>query len=386
MKLYTDKLGKVAVTIEKDYWSNTKDYDKLTIVQATNGEYNTYISRKPVPAGTVLTDRNYWIPFSSLKEEIVLDFNTFVNLWTNNLSEVDTRLDSKIDSKVEKIYTDMDSSNQEIYTTISQTRETLQQTDTGLQNQISTNATNIVRVNNDLLRKEQEIYQTITTLVIGGVALKQEFGNEVNYGISQKVITEKIDEIQDKIDKLHPVVFGISLAAAPNLIYDGVQSNVVVSGAMLNEKPANIKLYKGNELIYEEDNIAEFNEEVEVSTRTTFNVQAEQNGLTYENQITVNTTNPFYIGAGSTYNTIIDNQYKQSIKTNPSGTYIITVQNNQDYIFIIVPSNMNVNRVTSSNFQVPITSATSIIVDGKSYKYYRTANSLDSGTYTIVIS
>ena len=33
MQLQIDKLGKVAVTVEEDYWSMQKDYDRLTIVE-----------------------------------------------------------------------------------------------------------------------------------------------------------------------------------------------------------------------------------------------------------------------------------------------------------------------------------------------------------------
>ena len=53
-------LGKVGITVEKDYWSNTKDYDKLTIVQDEDTG-NTYISRVPVPSGQLLSNRTYWI-------------------------------------------------------------------------------------------------------------------------------------------------------------------------------------------------------------------------------------------------------------------------------------------------------------------------------------
>ena len=73
MRLQIDRLGKVAITIEKDYWNINKDYDKLVIVEIKD-IFATYISRKPVPAGTVITDRNYWIPFSSLKESIVINY------------------------------------------------------------------------------------------------------------------------------------------------------------------------------------------------------------------------------------------------------------------------------------------------------------------------
>lgn len=78
MQLQIEKLGKVSITVEEGYWDINKDYDKLTIVEK-EGTFGTFISRKPVPAGTVLTDRKYWIPFSSLKEEIILNFNKWVS-------------------------------------------------------------------------------------------------------------------------------------------------------------------------------------------------------------------------------------------------------------------------------------------------------------------
>lgn len=55
-----EKLGKVAMTVDKNFWSAEKCYDKLVLVQQEGG--GTYISRKPVPRGIELTDRNYWIP------------------------------------------------------------------------------------------------------------------------------------------------------------------------------------------------------------------------------------------------------------------------------------------------------------------------------------
>lgn len=77
MKLNIDKYGKVSVTIEENPWSNSKHYDKLTIVEAGEGTYNTYISRVPVPAGTPLSDRHYWIPFSKLDNNIIINYNEF---------------------------------------------------------------------------------------------------------------------------------------------------------------------------------------------------------------------------------------------------------------------------------------------------------------------
>lgn len=76
MKLQIDELGKVSITVEAEYWNRDKAYEKLTIVSVED-EYRTFLSRKPVPSNTELTNRQYWIPFSNLKEEIVLNYNAF---------------------------------------------------------------------------------------------------------------------------------------------------------------------------------------------------------------------------------------------------------------------------------------------------------------------
>ena len=64
MKLNVDRLGKVAITVEKEYRSSKKKYDRLTIVEE-QGTHTCYLSRVPVPvkveAPISLSDRNYWI-------------------------------------------------------------------------------------------------------------------------------------------------------------------------------------------------------------------------------------------------------------------------------------------------------------------------------------
>lgn len=57
MKAVKVNLGKVSITV-KDIWEDI-DYDKLTLVY--HKEKNaTYISKRPVPKGTIISDRKYW--------------------------------------------------------------------------------------------------------------------------------------------------------------------------------------------------------------------------------------------------------------------------------------------------------------------------------------
>lgn len=87
MQPYKENLGKVAITIDPNYYNPNKDYSALTIVYIKD-EFVSYISRKPVPATTPLTDRRYWIPFSSLKEEIQLDYNKLKEEYINKINDL----------------------------------------------------------------------------------------------------------------------------------------------------------------------------------------------------------------------------------------------------------------------------------------------------------
>ena len=76
MKSIKTNLGKVSVTVEKKFHTSNKEYDKLVIVEE-QGAFKTYISRKPVPIGIELTNREYWIPFSGVLESITFDYLKF---------------------------------------------------------------------------------------------------------------------------------------------------------------------------------------------------------------------------------------------------------------------------------------------------------------------
>lgn len=80
-------LGKVSITVDKDFHDNRKYYDRLVIVQE---EYTniSYLSRKPVPVGAALDDREYWIKLcgvvgNDFDEEIINNITNAIR----NLSE-----------------------------------------------------------------------------------------------------------------------------------------------------------------------------------------------------------------------------------------------------------------------------------------------------------
>lgn len=87
MKPIKRKLGKVSITVEKDYWSDQRSYDRLVVVEVAN--VGCFLSRKFVPEGIQYTDREYWIKFGNVYGggggdtiEVVTDFGNSISGYT----------------------------------------------------------------------------------------------------------------------------------------------------------------------------------------------------------------------------------------------------------------------------------------------------------------
>ena len=104
MESIIKKLGKASITVEKDYHSSEKEYNKLTIVEE-QGAFKTYLSRKPVPVGIELTNREYWIPFSGILESITLDYLKFKKDYASGKAIEDNAIITRhiLDRNIERI-------------------------------------------------------------------------------------------------------------------------------------------------------------------------------------------------------------------------------------------------------------------------------------------
>lgn len=286
METYKDKLGKVAVTVDKDYWSIDKEYDKLVIVER-QGTGTTFISRKPVPKGTSILNREYWLKFSK---------------WADVPYEI-----------------------------------------------------------------------------------VQEFGDSEELTISQKVLTEKIDQLQDMIEHLHPGNIGVAVNVTPNIVFENTSSSVVVKANMINKAIANKITIRCNNEVYQEENVVNTEHEFTIQETTTIQVTAEQDGFTYEAISRVLAVNPIYVGASTSYENIYDNDdYKQTIRATPAGIYTVIVSTNSDSAYFIIPYTMTINRATMSGFEFPLEAPRTDLIQG--YKVYESSNTYDVGNLIIQIS
>ena len=101
---------------------------------------------------------------------------------------------------------------------------------------------------------------------------------------------------------------------------------------------------------------------------------------------TVYFVNKIYVGSGAIYTDVTTDSYAVSARRSPAGTYNVTVSQNGQYVFFVIPATMSITKATLSGFDFPLDAPVSETIDGVSYKVYRSSNTNDAGTYQIVIS
>lgn len=100
---------------------------------------------------------------------------------------------------------------------------------------------------------------------------------------------------------------------------------------------------------------------------------------------------PCYIGGNRFEDINFEDHVNESdgfakyIKTSPAGTYTIGLEE-AGYIWMCVPLEMAVSKVTSSGFDVPVTEYRKPDLNNNVYRCYRSDNKLVAGNYTITIS
>lgn len=186
--------------------------------------------------------------------------------------------------------------------------------------------------------------------------------------------------------------FGVS----PTIVEKGVATTININGRFLFAgepvTPDTLILKRGDALLSDRpvDNLSGTKDTLNTNDdTTTYSLSITAHGVTRNTSAIVSAYYPCYFG--HTTKTIIVGTdvlsfSKQSIKSSPNGTYSMSDISQGEYAWLCIPSNFNINSVTSSGFSVPMEAAISVPVEGKgNYKCYRTSSSLVAGTFNFVI-
>lgn len=288
------------------------------------------------------------------------------------------------------------------------------------------NRTNIIHLwdGNDMVVMSERLFigETTGTAYDGGKGkaladkvqkLSEDLLNEINARTeADEQLQQNINNVDDKLDKeitdrtegdnsiwevLYDQFIQISgFGVSPTIIEKGVATDINISGRFLfagNPLTPDTLTLKMNDHVISNQPVNNLSGTKDTLTTTndriTYSVSITVHGVTKNASATVSTYYPCYFG--HTTKTIIVGTdvlsfSKQSIKSSPNGTYSMSDISQGEYVWLCIPSNFNINRVTSSGFSVPMEAAISVPVEGKgNYKCYRTSSSLVAGTFNFVI-
>ena len=289
------------------------------------------------------------------------------------------------------------------------------------------NRTNIIHLwdGNDMVVMSERLFigETTGTAYDGGKGkaladkvqkLSEDLLNEINARTeADEQLQQNINTVDDKLNKeitdrtegdnsiwevLYDQFIQISgFGVSPTIIEKGVATDINISGRFLfagNPLTPDTLTLKMNDKVISNQPVNNLSGTKDTLTTTndriTYSVSITAHGVTKNASATVSTYYPCYFG--HTTKTIIVGTdvlsfSKQSIKSSPNGTYSMSDISQGEYVWLCVPSNFNINSVTSSGFSVPMEESISVPVEGKgNYKCYRTSSSLAAGTFNFVIS
>lgn len=288
------------------------------------------------------------------------------------------------------------------------------------------NRTNIIHLwdGNDMVVMSERLFigETTGTAYDGGKGkaladkvqkLSEDLLNEINARTeADERLQQNINTVDDKLDKeitdrtegdnsiwevLYDQFIQISgFGVSPTIIEKRVSTDINISGRFLfagNPLTPDTLTLKMNDKVIGNQPVNNLSGTKDTLTTTndriTYSVSITAHGVTKNASATVSAYYPCYFG--HTTKTIIVGTdvlsfSKQSIKSSPNGTYSMSDISQGEYVWLCIPSNFNINSVTSSGFSVPMEAAISVPVEGKgNYKCYRTSSSLVAGTFNFVI-
>lgn len=211
--------------------------------------------------------------------------------------------------------------------------------------------------------------------------------------LDKQIADGRHDEVWEVLYTQFTQISGFSVS--PTIIEKGVDADITIRGNNLfNSKPLvpeTLSVKRGTTVINSTP-IASLNIKDTLNTendRTTYTLSITSKGVTKTATANVNAYYPMYFGhsakAALTGEDVLGFT-KQAIKSSPNGTYNMTGIAEGEYVWLCVPSNFSITKVTSSGFGVPMAAAVTVTVEGKgSYKCYRTEGALKAGNFNFVI-
>lgn len=226
----------------------------------------------------------------------------------------------------------------------------------------------------------EELYNTFVS---------DTFGNSQTITVSQKLLTDTINDIYAKIRELNgePPV-GLYMTVTPEYFIgeEGADIHIeAISTSGLFEKVS--FLIDGVQLEGAENRLVyRLAADTHIDDTSTVKCKATVLGIDYEIEKTITRYNSFWLGAGATYTDIMDVAHNIPFENRIRGAYNVTCQEG-DHIIVIVGEHLKEGfiRADLNGFEIPF-STEKVSIGGNDYWVMTSENVYVAGTYNIDIN
>lgn len=237
----------------------------------------------------------------------------------------------------------------------------------------------------DLDKKVDSTYKELRQMIVSasnnGVALSDRFGSSEDIGVNQKVLTEAINAIWKKFEKITgEPAGGIDFTVTPEYFISEDDCTVHISALHSTGVFESVKFFVDDVLVTEAKNVKEYHYDTTIDKTCEIKCVASILGIEYMDKKTVTKYFPFFIGSGKKWDDIVRHSNARPFDGSVKGEYDVRVENEGDHIFIIIPASLKdqIVRADMNGFEIPF-----IITNNEKYIIYSSVNTYRKGVYGI---
>ena len=232
-----------------------------------------------------------------------------------------------------------------------------------------------------------ELYSMVRSLQVGGIALSGKLGDREDIGIHQKTLSKIFDRMWNILEEVTGKEFiEYTLTVDPISAYADGDVDVTIT-VDCTESVSNfdeVKIYVNNELVGEAHDIYTYTKVTPIGKPSVVKVEGTIVGKTIIKEQEVDIETPFFMGSGTQYQDVMNEECRKELIGTLQGDYDVTVKHNGDYIFIIIPTTRREEfrraKLDMNGFEIPIHTT-----ERTDYIICRTVNTYQAGTYNIDI-
>ena len=240
-----------------------------------------------------------------------------------------------------------------------------------------------------LYDKVNDLQNQVSSMSPTGAALSNEFGDNSLIGVSQKTLTEAINEIWYKLEDITgETLIGVNLTVSPEY-YVGEEGCLVhLDAETVSEHGIleTVKFLVNGEEVISSGGVHEFEYDVLITDTSVIKCEAKILGVVYERSVTITHYSPFWVGAGTSYSSVMTMSNIRSAANGMKGNYSIPFTAGQR-LFVIVEDILRDRfvRADMNGVEIQFTETTQTI-SGKTYYILTSENTYQAGTYNIDIN